>query len=40
MIREQKEEKYLSVKFRYVHTDQHPADLLPRGIILEKFQQI
>ena len=39
MIRKLKEEKSLSVKFRYVHTDQNPADLLTRGITLEKFQQ-
>ena len=39
MIRKLKEEKSLSVKFRYVHTDRNPADLLTRGITLEKFQQ-
>ena len=39
MIRKLKKEKSLSVKFRYVHTDQNPADLLTRGIIFEKFQQ-
>ena len=39
MIRELKEEKSLSVKFRYVHTDQNPPDLLAREITLEKFQQ-
>ena len=39
MIRELKEEKFLSVKFRHVHTDQSPADLLTRGMTFEKFQQ-
>ena len=39
MIRELKEEKSLSVKFRYVHTDQNPADLLTRGITFEVFKQ-
>ena len=39
MIRKQKEEKSLSIKFRYVHSDQNPVDLLIRGITLEKFQQ-
>ena len=38
-ITELKEEKSLSVKFRYVHTDQNPADLLTWGITSEKFQQ-
>ena len=39
MIRKLKEEKSLSVKFRYVHTDLNPADLLTKGITLENFQQ-
>ena len=39
MIRELKEKKSLSIKLRYVHTDQNRADLLTRGITLEKFQQ-
>ena len=39
MIRELKEEKSLSVKFRYIYADQKPADLLTRGITLEKIQQ-
>ena len=29
----------LSVKFKYVSTDQNPADLLTRGVTFEKFQQ-
>ena len=37
MIRELKEEKSLSVKFRYVHTEQNPAGLLTRGDNFEKF---
>ena len=34
------EEKYeVSFHFRYVPTDQNPADLLTRGLKLEKFKQ-
>ena len=39
IIRGLKEKKSLILKFRYVHTDQNHANLLTRGITLEKLQQ-
>ena len=39
MIEELKKNTSLSVKFKYVPTDQNPTDLLTRGVTFEKFQQ-
>ena len=39
MTRELKEEKSLSIKFRYVYTDQNSADLLTSDVTQEKIQQ-
>ena len=39
MIEELKKNASLSVKLKYVPTDQNPADLLTRGVTFEKFQQ-